>query len=1000
MSNSNGNNARANFNLSLQDINSTPIIASSSAGCVERTTNVKLEKRSDSFDIATHPVVKSELNKSTIDGGKSNAQVAVHDQAMITTIAIGILVALLGLCAILLIVLQVFVRPIIWAILTSAFLFSSKRYLTDLARAHLSKIEKNGATLSLELIWLPVRVVDSSVEFVWSFFKARYRHLAILVLTITLFHLASAFHDQIFSLLLYLFDMIKILMNFLCYFELNWKITLSLGACYMIAVVFYWNENYTTLFQLMSVPVWLSLLFLISSLMGSYRQLFMFAFVLLAIIGSYQYVSSYALKWISALLKIELGELHAGEPLVSLKPEHSSTYSHELIDETTLDEARSRSNSASSETSTVHVLNTSGTFLRSALINVYQVASSYLSKRYGQSESAPSACFQEASPNIKYNSDKYFILLFWLFICVKLRYDLYVAIPIMVIMWRLAKVILSFIFELIMKSESVMQHVVRMQSWMQSRRCVLVPRPFAFLLKLFVEGDHKMNNILQQFMDKMITLFLLIASVLFVLTASILLAMQVQSETVELIAIISDIVNENVYSKPEFAQLLPEKEKITRLYQLSMNNLYLYGREWMTSYLRRSSTLNSSDYTIIESHILDQWDSLYAFLMRKTSNFSFANISSATTGVNLTSVLHHLNGSNNSSFKISNFTNETLYTNLSNISVAAKASIAVPEKSFAGSSSSASNSRSISTQTSDAELDKENKAKYFGRLWKLKSSISMMNGDSFDYKHLILILKDNLDVLMQIIDSLYLIIKGNVNLLVTILYAVVSTLFSSGFALMNFLFSFIVYMTALFYLLSMRGSRFKPLDWLTEISVFKTSTGIYRSQLLSKAIEESIRNVFLASFKMAAFYGIYTYLIHSLFSVSIVYLPSIVAALFGFLPLLGTYWAALPGLLELWLIKNNPIQAILFILTHLLPTYMVDNAIYSEIKGGHPYLTGLAFAGGVYCFGLEGAILGPLVLCLLIVIWKMLVNDQSSSATNISLIRKTHLTSKIASNEN
>ncbi|RWS04421.1 transmembrane protein 245-like protein [Dinothrombium tinctorium] len=238
------------------------------------------------------------------------------------------------------------------------------------------------------------------------------------------------------------------------------------------------------------------------------------------------------------------------------------------------------------------------------------------------------------------------------------------------------------------------------------------------------------------------------------------------------------------------------------------------------------------------------------------------------------------------------------------------------------------------------------------------------------------VLKENLDIIISVFDSVWSLLKGNINLLLTVTTAILTLLFNGSSAILNAFLSLIVFSTSLFYLLCSSGEQYKPIE-LANRSLPIFSEGKSKNKL-GQTVEEAVNSVFAASFKMMAFYGLYTWLTHTLFEVQIIFIPSdfqyglVFAAVLGAVPFIGAYWASLPAVLELWLVNGSGTKSILMALLAMLPSYFVDSSIYSDIKGGgHPYLTGLAIAGGVFYLGFEGALFGPMLLCCFFVVAKM-----------------------------
>ena len=178
---------------------------------------------------------------------------------------------------------------------------------------------------------------------------------------------------------------------------------------------------------------------------------------------------------------------------------------------------------------------------------------------------------------------------------------------------------------------------------------------------------------------------------------------QVHKESIQLV---ENVFNENLYKKPYLRNWLPEKESVNKVYQEAVNNLYFYGREWLTERLKTTSyNTTTADGMVLEKQLLKQWDVIYTYLSRNSTKA-------------LTSV------------------------------TAESRSLAIETMVLSQTKPDPKNS---TLEVSNWEKMGKN----------LKRMMSFMNGrDSFDYQYFAVIFKDNLGTVYAILESTYRILKG------------------------------------------------------------------------------------------------------------------------------------------------------------------------------------------------------------------------------------------------
>ncbi|KRZ58655.1 Transmembrane protein [Trichinella nativa] len=148
--------------------------------------------------------------------------------------------------------------------------------------------------------------------------------------------------------------------------------------------------------------------------------------------------------------------------------------------------------------------------------------------------------------------------------------------------------------------------------------------------------------------------------------------------------------------------------------------------------------------------------------------------------------------------------------------------------------------------------------------------------------------------------------------------------------------SSIMFLTTLFYLLECSRDVWKPVEMLASFVPF----------LSTPKGGESLSNV-----------------------------PSVIASLLAAVPVVPPSIACFPGCLELWLANGESTLAVLFLICSFAPSIE-----------SHPFLTALSVCGGVYWLGLQGAIIGPVLLCCFLfvtVLYRSVGKSFSDSSSTI-----------------
>ncbi|XP_022249088.1 transmembrane protein 245-like [Limulus polyphemus] len=508
-------------------------------------------------------------------------------------------------------VFEPFIEPLLWAVLFGSFLHPFKQKLTVLFRGWLKGLHDDGTPLALGLVVCPFKIIDSISEGI-GYFLLQYVKLflglsiGLPVLCFIYGLLPETFSSDLCAGIVLFFQSAS---NVLEFFSRAGLLVWTLVIGYILLVMIWRTPQSQHVLPLMSLFVWVTVIFHFATVAGPLRVPILFILLVLLVVG---FVTEVKENWKQNDYK---------DKKVHPQPSSVSTLkaATEWLTGTGIS-AEERAPMLFKESETPH-----------QKVQVEPCTPDQLEKNVIKPTSlfllAPKKSKKERQlkedPKL---SNLYLYRLAWACILTEFWLNLWLLnlLPLPVIYLAVKKLGCHFgLFNFIKENISAGWEVG--MRWCQSRKEALVPAPIRGLAKMLARGDRKVIDILEDSIDTFTSTSVILFVLILTSIGTIFLSVQIYGESMHLVEVTSNLINRVVVHNPELQQLLPEKlQDVQGTLDSMVGNAYVYGREWIANTVKEF--IDEKDKTrgaIVEEQILEVWDRIYhMWITRNATNIT------------------------------------------------------------------------------------------------------------------------------------------------------------------------------------------------------------------------------------------------------------------------------------------------------------------------------------------------------------------------------------------